>query len=68
MPFGDQYSLNNCLRFLLCRIAQSLLAILRQPIAKQALPFGNHLLLKSEGDLDMFYRLIYAGELAMNNG
>jgi hypothetical protein len=30
----------------LCRIARSLLAILRQPIAKQAMPFGNHLSLK----------------------
>jgi hypothetical protein len=30
----------------LCRIAKCLLAILRQPIAKQAMPFGNHLSLK----------------------
>jgi len=27
----------------LCRIAKCSLAILRQPIAKQAMPFGNHL-------------------------
>jgi hypothetical protein len=32
----------------LCRIAKSLLAILRQPIAKQAMPFGDHLLLKKQ--------------------
>jgi hypothetical protein len=30
----------------LCCIAKSLLAILQQPIAKQAMPFGNHLSLK----------------------
>ncbi len=30
----------------LCRIARSLLAIFRQPIAKQAMPFGDLLLLK----------------------
>jgi hypothetical protein len=34
------------LQFWLCRIAKSLLAILRQAIAKQAMPFGDHLLLK----------------------
>jgi hypothetical protein len=34
------------LRFWLCRIAKSLLAILRQAIAKQAMPFGDHLSLK----------------------
>jgi hypothetical protein len=52
----------------LCRIAECSLAILRQPIAKQAMPFGNHLSLKKgESDLDVFYRLIYAGDLAMNN-
>jgi hypothetical protein len=27
----------------LCRIAKRLLAILQQPIAKQAMPFGDHL-------------------------
>jgi hypothetical protein len=32
----------------LCLIAKSLLAILRQPIAKQAMPFGDHLLLKKQ--------------------
>jgi hypothetical protein len=32
--FGDQNLLNNRLQFWLCRIAQSLLAILQQPIAK----------------------------------
>jgi hypothetical protein len=30
----------------LCRIAKCLLAILQQPIAKQAMPFGDNLLLK----------------------
>jgi hypothetical protein len=67
MPFGNKNLLNNRLAMWLCRIARSLLAILRQPIAKQAMPFGNLLSLKSEGDLGMFYRLIYAGNLAMNN-
>jgi hypothetical protein len=35
----------------LCRIARSSLAILRQPIAKQAMPFGDRLSLKSESNL-----------------
>jgi hypothetical protein len=35
----------------LCLIARFLLAILRQPIAKQAMNFGDHQLLKSEIDL-----------------
>ncbi len=48
MPFGDQNSLNSCLRFWLCRIAQSSLAILQQPIiAKQAMPFGYQNLLNN---------------------
>ena len=52
----------------LCRIAKSSLAILRQPIAKQAMSFWQSPIAeKSESDLDMFYRLIYAGDLAMNN-
>jgi hypothetical protein len=42
-------AINTCyiiaLQFWLYRIAQSLLAILRQAIAKQAMPFGDHLLL-----------------------
>ncbi len=50
-----------------CRVAQSLLAILQQPIAKQVMPFGDHLLLKSESDLYILYCLIYAGDLAMND-
>jgi hypothetical protein len=32
----------------LCRIARSLLAILQQPIAKQAMPFGDHLTQKKK--------------------
>ncbi len=44
--FGDSVSLKNRLVIWLCRIARSLLAILRQPIAKQAMPFGDHLSLK----------------------
>ncbi len=51
----------------LCRIARTLLAILRQPIAKQAMVWRLPIAKKSESDLDMFYRLIYAGNLAMNN-
>jgi hypothetical protein len=35
----------------LCRIARSLLAILQQPIAKEAMPFVGHLSLKSESNL-----------------
>jgi hypothetical protein len=37
-------------------------------IAKQAMPFGNHPLLKKATAISViFYRLIYAGDLAMNN-
>jgi hypothetical protein len=47
----------------LCRIAKSLLAILRQPIAKQAMHFGDHLLLKKQRQfeyvllLNIYWRL-----------
>jgi hypothetical protein len=44
--FGDQNWLNNRLAIWLCHIDRFLLAILRQPIAKQAMPFGDHLSLK----------------------
>jgi hypothetical protein len=46
--FGDRNLLNNRLVIWLCRIARSLLAILQQPIAKQAMHFGDHLLLKKQ--------------------
>jgi hypothetical protein len=46
IKFGDQNSLNNRLTILLCHIARSSLAILQQPIAKQAMPFGAPLSLK----------------------
>jgi hypothetical protein len=37
-------------------------------IAKQAMPFGNHLSLKKATAISViFYRLIYAGDLVMNN-
>ncbi len=39
--FGDSVSLKNRLVIWLCRIARSSLAILQQPIAKQAMPFGD---------------------------
>jgi hypothetical protein len=39
--FGEQNSLNNRFAIWLYRIARSSLAILQQPIAKQAMPFGN---------------------------
>jgi hypothetical protein len=42
--------LNNRFAIWLCLIARSLLAILRQTIAKQAMPFGNHLSLKGESN------------------
>jgi hypothetical protein len=44
--FGDQNLLNNRLAIWLCRIAGSSLAILQQPIAKQAMLFGDRLSLK----------------------
>jgi hypothetical protein len=43
---GDQNSLNIRFVIWLCRIAKSSLAILRLSIAKQAMPFGDHLSLK----------------------
>jgi hypothetical protein len=43
--------LNNRFAIWLCRIARSSLAILRQSIAKQAMPFGDQLSLKNESDL-----------------
>jgi hypothetical protein len=46
MPIWQSNLLNNCFAIWLWRIARSLLAILQQPIAKQAMPFGDHLLLK----------------------
>jgi hypothetical protein len=47
----------------LCLIARSLLAILRQSIAKQAMPFGDHLSLRKAKVIWVkFYRLIYAGD------
>jgi hypothetical protein len=46
--FGDQNLPNKRLVIWLCRIARSLLAILQQPIAKQAMPFGDHLSLKKQ--------------------
>jgi hypothetical protein len=37
-------------------------------IAKQAMPFGDHLSLKKAKVISViFYRLIYAGDLAINN-
>jgi hypothetical protein len=42
--FGDHELLNNRLVIWLCRIARSSLAILRQPIAKQAMPFWRPLI------------------------
>ncbi len=51
----------------LCRIAKSLMAILQQPIAKQAMPFGDLLLLKKQRQFGYVYCLKDAGDLAMNN-
>jgi hypothetical protein len=59
--------LNNHLIWL-CGIAKSSLAILQQPIAKQAMPFGDHILLKKQRRFGYILLLkIYAGDLAMNN-
>jgi hypothetical protein len=46
MAIRRSNSLNNRFAIWLCRIARSLLAMLRQPIAKQAMPFGDHLSLE----------------------
>jgi hypothetical protein len=54
--------------FWLCRIAQSLLAILRQPIANQAMAiWRSHIAKKAKVIWVIFYHLIYAGDLAKNN-
>ncbi len=52
----------------LCLIARSLLAILRQPIAKQAIAIWQSSIAKKAKVIwVIFYRLIYAGDLAKNN-
>ena len=58
-------------KYLLCdlaRIARSSLAILRQPIAKQAMAIWRSPIAKKAKVIwVIFYRLIYAGNLAKNN-
>ncbi len=52
----------------LCPIARTLLAILRQPIANQAMAiWRSHIAKKAKVIWVIFYRLIYAGDLAKNN-
>jgi hypothetical protein len=46
MAFRQSNFQKNCFAIWLCRIARSLLAMLRQPTAKQAMPFGDCLSLK----------------------
>jgi hypothetical protein len=46
MAIWQSNLLNNRFAIWLCHIARSLLAMLRQPIAKQVMPFGDCLLLK----------------------